>query len=168
MSGMPDAAPARDLFGEAAIGEVEAKIGRPAGSVNRNSLEMRRLREALGYRPGIIALAELGSGASLDELIERALRIKQRLGCKADKAIEIVFKAVAEYAAYDSAKVQADRPAGAEPPESRDHHRLGRPGAGARTAARHHDRRRLRTREKQGLSAPQPRASDTDVSDTES
>lgn len=116
--GLPHAAPARQLslLGDQVEELGEATIGRPPGSVNRNSLEMRRLREALGYRPGIVALAELGSGASLDELIARVNRIRQDTGCKADKALEIVFKAVVEYAAYDSAKIQPDRAAGAEPP----------------------------------------------------
>jgi hypothetical protein len=74
---------------------------------------MRRYLASLGYRPGQIALAEIGGGASFDELMLRALRMARVLKCEPIEAMKLVLKAASEFASYTGSKVQA--PAAATP-----------------------------------------------------
>lgn len=166
--GLPDAAPPVDLFGaQVELVEASAPIGRPAGSINRNSAEMRRVREALGYRRGIIALAELGSGGSIEQLAARVNRIVELTKCKPDKAWDVVLKGIVEYSGYDDAKIQPDAPAKGDAAgvvilvASSEQIRaieqdqgITIDGAFARV-------------ENQGLTSRSARSSDTDASDTE-
>lgn len=99
--------PAADLGKDAGAGDGQRGPGRPAGSVNRDTEDMRRYLAALGYRPGQVALAEIGGGASLDELILRAKTISRELGCKPIEAFKIVFDAAREFASYTGSKVTA-------------------------------------------------------------
>lgn len=89
--------------------------GRPPGSLNKDTEEMRRYLAALGYRPGQVALAEIGGGGDLDQLIARAKKISKELGCKPIEAFKLILDAAKEFSLYTGSKVQPDRGAGDAP-----------------------------------------------------
>jgi hypothetical protein len=74
--------------------------GRPKGAKNRNTRDVIAYHESLGYRSPLITLAELGSGASLEEIALRARWLAAQLGCKAVEAMRIIVDAANAYAPY--------------------------------------------------------------------
>ncbi len=74
--------------------------GRPPGAGNKADGELARYLLACGYRDPAIALAELGGGASLEELVVKARFVASGLGAKPIDVFKLLLDAVKENMRY--------------------------------------------------------------------
>lgn len=102
MVGLPGEKPAQQEL--VPVAEGPRGPGRPPGAINRSTREVKEWLERK-YRSPLIGLAEIGAGASLDELLSRAKTIAQQLGCKPIEALKVISDAAERLAPYMHSKM---------------------------------------------------------------